>query len=372
MKKALNLTSAPLSSYLSYKEDIDSAISRVLNSGWYILGKETSAFENEFSEYIGARYGIGVGSGTEALHLSLLACGIGPGDEVITVAHTAVATAAAIELCGARPVFADIDPGRFTIAPELIEDLITDKTKAILPVHLYGHPADMNEIMRIARCHGLFVIEDCAQSHGAAIGERKTGTWGDIAAFSFYPTKNLGAIGDGGIIVTNSPKLAEKVKLLREYGWKQRYISEMPGLNSRLDELQSAILRAKLPHLDEENVRRKKLAEIYNEVLDHEKILVPHEIGNITHVYHQYVIRVRKRDGLRSYLKELGIDTLIHYPVPIHLQPAYHNDLNSKSGLLETEKACQEILSLPIHPQLTDTQIVQISGFINDFVKTGE
>ncbi len=355
----------PIADYQSYKEEIDVAIKRVLESGWYILGKETASFEQEFSKYIGVQYGIGVGSGTEALHLSLLACGIGPGDEVITVSNTAVATVAAIELCGAKPVFVDIGPESFTMDPELIENAITKDTKAVLPVHLYGHPADMKEITKIAREHNLRVIEDCAQSHGADIEGKRTGTWGDIAAFSFYPTKNLGAIGDGGMVVTDRQELAENVKLLREYGWKQRYISEIPGLNSRLDEMQAAILRVKLPHLDDENCRRQQIAHLYNNLLSSSGVTIPVEKKNVRHVYHQYVIQTQKRDELKKYLKGYGIDALIHYPVPVHLQPAYKK-LSGRS-LIVTEQVCKTILSLPIHPQVTDRQVEQISELIVNF-----
>lgn len=253
--------------------------------------------------------------------------------------------------------------------PKLIENSITKQTKAILPVHLYGHPADMKEITSIARAHSLLLIEDCAQSHGAVIDGKKTGTWGDVASFSFYPTKNLGAIGDGGVIVTNNKEIGEKVRLLREYGWRQRYISEISGLNSRLDELQAAILRVKLPHLDEENVCRRKLAHLYNELLQNSGLITPVEKKGVQHVYHQYVIKTQQRDDLKAHLKKYGIDTLIHYPVPIHLQPAYQKTTDVHNNLVLTEEICKTILSLPIHPQLTEEQIGQISEIIIDFVK---
>ena len=368
----LKIINYPAADYLSYKDEIDAAINRVLNSGWYILGKETAAFEQEFSNYIGARYGIGVGSGTEALHLSLSACGIGPGDEVLTVSHTAVATVAAIELCGAKPKFIDIDDQSFTLAPELIEGAISDHAKAILPVHLYGHPANLKEIIKIAREHDLYVVEDCAQSHGADFEGKRTGAWGDVSAFSFYPTKNLGAIGDGGMVLTNDPELREKIVMLREYGWKQRYISEIAGLNSRLDELQAAILRVKLPYLDKENTRRRKLASLYNDMLKESGVVTPQEKGKVKHVYHQYVIKTQKRDELKIYLKNYGVEALIHYPVPIHLQPAYKRLSTPNNYLTVTEDVCNKILSLPVHPQLSEQKIVQISELIIQFIRESQ
>jgi len=256
-----------LLSYQEHKEEIDAAISRVLESGWYILGEEVRSFEKEFSKYIGVNHGIGVGNGTDAITLALKACGIGPGDEVITVSHTAVATVAAIELSGATPVLIDISPDTYTLDPDHLKEAITPKTKAVLPVHLYGHPADMDRIIPIAEEHDLYVIEDCAQSHGSIHHRKKTGSLGDIAAFSFYPTKNLGAIGDGGMVVTDDANLAEQVRLLRQYGWKERNKSSIPGLNSRLDEVQAAILRVKLQYLDSENLRRRSIANIYKQRL---------------------------------------------------------------------------------------------------------
>ena len=363
--KGLTVSSAnPLASYLVHKDEVDAAIARVLSRGRYILGEEVAAFEQEFARYIGVQFGIGVGSGTEALHLAMRACAIGSGDEVITVAHTSVATVAAIELCGAKPVLVDIDPQSFTIDPNRIESAITSRTKAIIPVHLYGHPADMQVVVTIARHRRLYVIEDCAQSHGAVYQDRKTGAWGDIAAFSFYPTKNLGAFGDGGIVVADNPELAERARLLREYGWRQRYISEIPGLNTRLDELQAAILRVKLRYLDDENSHRRKLAQLYNTLLSSTDLVLPKEKGNVCHVYHQYVVRSQRRDALKAYLKKQGVDTLIHYPVPIHLQPAYRGRLGDNGHVPYTEQVCQEILSLPIHPQLSKQQVRWMSELI--------
>ena len=358
------LPSNPKANYLAHKEEIDAAIAHVLDSGWYILGQEVTAFEKEFAAYIGVRFAIGVGSGTEALHLALRACGIGAGDEVITVSHTAVATVAAIELCGAIPVLVDIDLDTYTINPNQIESAITQRTKAIIPVHLYGHPADIESIVNVARHYELRVIEDCAQSHGAVYKGRKTGTWGDIAAFSFYPTKNLGAIGDGGMVVTSDPELAERMRLLREYGWRQRYISDLPGLNSRLDELQAAILRVKLRYLDEKNRRRQALAEIYDQSLSVTHLTLPMCIPGTSHVYHQYVVRSEHRDSLREFLREKGIGTLIHYPVPIHRQPTYQGRLRCAGSMVNTERAAGEILSLPMYPELPSGQARQVAETI--------
>jgi dTDP-4-amino-4,6-dideoxygalactose transaminase len=330
---------------------------RVLESGRYILGREVASFEKEFADYLGIPHAIGVASGTDALHLALRACGAGPGDSVITVSHTAVASAAAIDLCGATPVFVDIAPNSFTMDPDCLEDAIRgykgNRLKAIVPVHLYGHPADMSAILEIADRHDLRVIEDCAQSHGSAFRNKKTGTLGHIAAFSFYPTKNLGALGDAGMVVTGDPDLAKKVRLLREYGWEERYVSKVPGLNSRLDEIQAAILRVKLPHLDEENISRRKIAETYHSVLAASGLILPSVDPEATHVYHQYVIRVENRDSLRTHLRGKGIGTLVHYPVPVHLQPAYAGRLFEKPSLLRTEEAAKQVLSLPMYPELT-------------------
>lgn len=346
------LCANPKAQYLSYKDEIDAAISRVLDSGWYILGKEVELFEEEFADFIGVKHGIGVGSGTEALHMALVACGIGPGDEVITVAHTAVATAAAISLAGATPAFVDIEPENFTIDPNCIQEAITPKTKAIIPVHIYGHPADMDSIMRIAQEKGLNVIEDCAQAHGAKYKGQRVGSIADMGCFSFYPTKNLGAIGDGGMVVTNNSELAEKTRLLREYGWKERFVSSSEGWNSRLDEMHAAILRVKLKHLDEDNQNRVKLAEQYLEDLQDLPLGLPKREDNCTHVYHLFVIKTDNRKALQDYLEEKGISTSIQYPVPIHLQ-GYYMSLAKNISLRVTEKLAKEILSLPMYPELS-------------------
>jgi dTDP-4-amino-4,6-dideoxygalactose transaminase len=361
------LCSNPQAQYLAHKNEIDAAVSRVLNKGWYILGAEVTAFEAEFSAYVGVTYGIGVGSGTEALHLALMACGIGNGDEVVTVSHTAVATVSAIELTGASPVFVDIDPASFTLDPDKLEDAITSRTKAIVPVHLYGKPAELDPILEIARRHEVRVIEDCAQAHGAKYKGQRVGSFGDMGCFSFYPTKNLGAIGDGGMVVTDNSELAERAMLLRQYGWADRYVSSITGLNSRLDELQAAILRVKLPHLDADNAKRVGLADLYNDSLSGTRLTLPQRRGQVDHVYHLYVVRSRQRDDLQSFLKSKGVGALVHYPVPIHLQPAYLNRLRGSESLPETERAAREVLSLPIYPELSESQAQKVISEIRAF-----
>ena len=359
----------PKASYLAHKDEIDEAIHRVLDSGWYILGQEVAGFEKEFAAYIGVGNAIGVASGTDALEIALRSCGIGPGDGVITVSHTAVATVAAVELAGAIPILVDIDPCTYSMDPNRLEDTIKQqgagRLKAIIPVHLYGHPADMSAIMDIAGRHGLSVIEDCAQSHGAAIGDRKTGTWGHLSAFSFYPTKNLGALGDGGAVVTNDPALAERLRQLREYGFRNRYVSHLSGMNTRLDELQAAILRVKLQYLRTENARRLQIARIYGASLSGTTLVLPQLHAQVDHVFHLYVVRSTHRDGLKAFLKENSVGTSIHYPVPVHLQPAYHGRaVIGRGGLEHTEQVCREILSLPMYPQMTDEQVQRISHLI--------
>ena len=359
----------PKANYLAHRTEIDAAIGRVLESGWYILGEEVAAFEEEFAAYIGVRCAVGVASGTDALEIALRACGIGPGDAVFTVSHTAVATIAAIERVGAAPLFVDIDPITLTMAPNYLEDAIKahnsnssqlstiGSPKAIIPVHLFGHPADMPAILGIAQRHGLYVIEDCAQAHGAALRGRKVGTWGNLAAFSFYPTKNLGALGDGGMVVTNDQGLDERVRLLRQYGWRERYVSQIPGLNSRLDELQAAILRVKLRYLDEENERRQSLARMYNALLADTALVLPEVHPDAVHVYHQYVVHLPQRDALRECLRQKGIGTLIHYPLPVHMQPAYRGRLPDIASLEQTEEVSQQVLSLPMFAQLSEEQV---------------
>ncbi len=362
---------SPKASYLARKEEIDAAIAKVLLSGSYILGREVAAFEKDFAAYIGVANAVGVANGTNALQLALRACGVRPGDCVITVSHTAVATVAAIELTGATPVLAEIDPVTFTLDPKSIEEIIQNlpagRLKAIVPVHLYGQPANMQAILNIARKHSLLVVEDCAQSHGAMFQGKKTGSFGDLATFSFYPTKNLGAIGDGGIVVTDDPSLARQVRLLREYGWQERYISYFSGTNSRLDELQAAILRVKLKYLDQDNRRRQSIARWYNSALAESALSLPQTSPGATHVFHQYVVRTEKRDDLKAYLGHHEIGTLIHYPVPIHKQPAYAEKLPAVVGLKQTEAIAAQILSLPMYPELTDDQVEIVCKFVTSW-----
>jgi dTDP-4-amino-4,6-dideoxygalactose transaminase len=358
----------PHAQYTSQKVEIDAAISRLLASGMYILGDEVRAFEKEFAAYLGAREAIGVGSGTEALHIALVACGVGRGDEVITVGHTAVATVAAIELAGATPVLVDIDPEHCTLDPELLDRAITRRTKAVIPVHLYGQPADLDAILSIARAHGLRVIEDCAQCHGAMYGDRRAGTLGDLGCFSFYPTKNLGAIGDGGAIVTSDSSLAERARLIREYGWAERYVSHIPGWNSRLDPLQAAILRVKLTRLDDDNARRQAIAERYDSGLADAGLVLPRRRVGSTHVFHLYVVRSEDRAELQSFLRDRGIGTLVHYPVPVHQQPAYATRVRvPHGGLRETERTAREVLSLPMFPELGQDEVRAVISAIRVF-----
>lgn len=365
--------SDPKAGYLAHRAEIDAAIGETLASGWYILGGQVNEFERELATYLGAAYCVGVANGTDALQLALRACGVGAGDVVVTVAHTAVATVAAIELAGAVPLLVDIDAQSFTIDPGQVAAAIENYRgpggiKAIIAVHLYGHPAEMAALTEIARRYDLWLVEDCAQAHGAMIAGQRVGSWGDVAAFSFYPTKNLGALGDGGAVVTDDAGLAERVRLLREYGWRERYVSEMAGMNSRLDEVQAAVLRVKLRHLDEENRRRQMIAKAYDELLAGGALSLPMVRDRVTHVYHQYVVQCERRDELRAYLREQGIGTLIHYPVPVHLQPAYRNRVAVMGGALPvTEPAAGRILSLPLFPQLRDEQVARVCAAVQTF-----
>jgi dTDP-4-amino-4,6-dideoxygalactose transaminase len=357
--------------YASIKDEIDAAVTQVFEGGRYILGEQVAAFEDEFASRCGVAHAVGVGSGTAALHLALAACGVGAGDEVVTVPHTAVATVVAIELAGARPVLVDIDPTRYTLDPERLEAAITARTRAVIPVHLYGCPADLDPIVEIARRHNLFVVEDCAQAHGAAYRGRPVGSWGHVAAFSFYPTKNLGACGDGGMVVTDDAELAERVRLLRQYGWRERYVSSsiggVHGLNSRLDELQAAILRVKLRHLGEWNERRRRLARLYSERLAGSGVTLPCEPENTVHVYHLYVVRHPRRDALRAFLREQDVGSLIHYPVPVHLQPAYRGLGYEAGALPAAEAAAREVLSLPLYPELREEEVATVADGVVAF-----
>ncbi len=338
------------------------AIHRVADSGWYILGPEVAAFEREFAAYHDVAHAVGVANGTDAIELALRAGGIGPGDEVITVAHTAMATVTAIESTGAKPILVDIDPKTFTLDPKAAQPAITEHTRAIVVVHLYGGVADLTALKTLAEEHDLLLIEDCAQAHGAEYQGRKVGTIGDLGTFSFYPTKNLGAYGDGGAVITNDDQLANELQLLRNYGQTSRYSHQSRGGNSRLDELQAAILRVKLKHLDHHNRRRREIAALYNENL--RSVINPSVAKDTRHVYHLYVIRDTQRDQLMAELKAKEIGTLIHYPIPIHLQKS-HRDLCLPAGSLpQTEKAASEILSLPLFIGLPDEDILQVCAEI--------
>ena len=354
--------------YQNYKEEIDEAVHGVLNKSNYVLGDEVEKFEEEFSSYCEVKYCIGVDSGTDALFLSLKALNIGLGDEVITVANTFIATAFAISMTGAKPVFVDVNPDTYNIDVNRIEEKITFRTKAILPVHLYGQPADMKPILESAKKYNLFVIEDSCQAHGAKYREKRTGSFGDIAAFSFYPGKNLGAYGDGGAITTNNEDLAEKIKMLRNYGQKMKHNHLIKGFNSRLDTIQAAILRVKLKYLDEWNQRRRENAQKYNELLSGLDVVLPKELGGIEPVYHLYVIQTERRNELLEYLANKEISAGIHYPIPIHLQPAY-KELGYKRGdFLITETLSQKVLSLPMFSTLKDEEIIYICDLIRKFM----
>jgi dTDP-4-amino-4,6-dideoxygalactose transaminase len=339
------------------------AVWRVLDRGWYILGPEVEAFEAAFAAYHGpGLHAVGVANGTDAIELALRATGVGPGDEVITVAHTAVATVCAVERAGAKPVLVDVDPVTCTIDPAAVRAAITPRTRAVVPVHLYGHPADMPALLEVARPANLLVVEDCAQAHGARLGARPVGTFGHLAAFSFYPTKNLGALGDGGAVLTDDPALAGRARRLRNYGQTDRYHHAERGVNSRLDELQAALLGVGLAYLDEHNAERRRLAGRYLNRL--EGVTLSPERPGAHHVYHLFVVRHPRRDWLRQRLHALGVGTLIHYPIPAHLQPAYA-DLGYRPGSLPaTERAAAEVLSLPLYVGLTDAEVDHVCAAV--------
>jgi len=364
----------PRAGYLAQRTAIDAAIARVLEGGAYILGREVVAFEAAFADFVGVAHAIGVGSGTDALEIALRAYEIGSGDLVFTVSHTAVATVAAIERAGATPVLVDVEPGTYTMAPgELVRILQappTGRPAAVLPVHIYGQPAELSALAEIAQGYGLRLIEDCAQCHGALYRGRAVGSFGDVACFSFYPTKNLGALGDGGMVVTNDPALAAALREIREYGWRERYVSARNGINSRLDPIQAAILGVKLRSLAADNVRRQAIAERYDAGLAGLPLALPARRPQTTHVFHQYVIRFADRDALRERLRAAGIATGIHYPVPVHKQPTYDGRLAcGPSGLGVTERAAPQILSLPIYPQLSEESVDCVIGEIRGFFR---
>jgi dTDP-4-amino-4,6-dideoxygalactose transaminase len=357
----------PGAGYRALKAEIDEAVARALSSGWYILGNELGAFETEFAAWLGVQAVIGCGNGTDAIALALRGLGIGAGATVVTVSHTAVATVAAIEMTGATPLLIDIDPAHYTMDADALCTVLETPPpglppiRAVVPVHLYGQPADLDRIVPLCRQHGVALIEDCAQAHGARLHGRRVGTFGDAATFSFYPTKNLGALGDGGAVAVSDPDLASRIAALRQYGWYQHYVSDAVGVNSRLDELQAAILRVKLRHLDDQNARRVQIARAYTGALAGSALLPPRQRDDADHVYHLYVARSPDRDRLQAKLKDNGVGTGIHYPVPVHRQPAYAGRVAlGPSGCRETEAAAREILSLPVYPELTDAEVATV------------
>ncbi|HYA90554.1 MAG TPA: DegT/DnrJ/EryC1/StrS family aminotransferase [Thermodesulfobacteriota bacterium] len=360
------------------KTEILSATQKVYEKGRFILGEEVSAFEKEFSHYCGVRHGVGVGSGTDALYLALKAAGIGEEDEVVTVANSFVATALAISFTGAKPLFIDIDPKTYTMDPNSLELLLKrekikksgQKIRAVVPVHLYGYPADMDSILNIANRYGLLVIEDACQAHGAKYGRRKVGSFGAMGCFSFYPTKNLGGYGDGGMVVTDHHKYDQKLRLLRCYGEREKYHHILKGHNSRLDEIQAAILRVKLKHLDQWNEARRKKAELYTKMLSPSGVICPWEKKGVRHVYHLYTIETGKRDTLQTFLKKKGVETLIHYPIPIPFQRAYRELGYRRGDLPLTNRWSHKILSLPFFPEMEESEMEEVAEGIRSFFKT--
>ncbi len=345
-------------------EDVLARIKEVISKGSFILGDEVQLFEDEFSRYIGTKYAVGVNSGSDAIYLAIKANGIGAGDEVVTVAHTFISTVDAIYRNNAEPVFVDIDESTYCMDTSLLKKKISSKTKAIIPVHLYGHPVDMDPVIEVAREHGILVIEDACQAHGAEYKGKKVGSFGSAGCFSFYPTKNLGGYGDGGIIVTNDEEINEKVRMLRNYGQKEKHHHEFVGINSRLDEVQAAILRLKLNYLDRWNNARRGIALKYKEGLKRKEITVPIEMDYAKHIYHLFVIRSKYRDAIQERLKECNIQTQIHYPTPVHKQKSYVS-AGKQYSLPNTERAVKEILSLPMHPWLTAEEVTEVIDCID-------
>jgi dTDP-4-amino-4,6-dideoxygalactose transaminase len=350
--------------YQTIKSELDAAVIRVLENAQFILGPEVAAFENEFAAYCGAAEAVGLNSGTSALHLALLAAGIGPGDEVITSPFTFVATAAAVVYTGARPVFVDIDSASFNIDVHRIEAAITPRTRAILPVHLFGQPADMDPIMDIARRHGLVVIEDAAQSHGAEYKGRRVGSIGAMGCFSFYPAKNLGACGEGGAVVTNDAAYARQIRLLRDWGCERKYIHQIKGYNYRMEGMQGAILRVKLRHLEDWTEARRAHAARYGELLAGCGVRLPEAMPYARHVWHVYTVRSADRETLRAALQQREIQTGTHYPVPIHLQPAYADLGYARGAFPAAEQAAAEVLALPIYPELSGAQLEEVAAAV--------
>ncbi len=361
-------TASPLAGYQSQRDDIRARVLAVLEGGAYILGPEVAGFEQSFSDYCQVAYGIGVNSGTDALILALKALGIGPGDEVVTVSHTALATVSAVLAAGATPVLVDIDPIHYTLDPAALSDVMTAQTKAIVPVHLYGQAADMDPILEVAVRHGIPVIEDCAQAIGATYKGRRVGSIGDAGCFSFYPTKNLGAIGDGGMVVTNNRQIADRVRRIRQYGWDENRSTDQLGINSRLDEIQAAILAVKLPLLDRNNARRAAIARRYSDSFAGLPITVPVERPESAHVYHLYVVSCEDRDGLRQHLMKHQVLAGVHYPVAAHRHGGYASRVSiSSTGLARTDRLVDRIISLPIYPELTDSEVEQVIAAVNAY-----
>lgn len=355
--------------YESIKGEIDDAISGVIESMQFVLGPEVVKFEEEFANYCQTKFAFGVNSGTSALHLAMLAAGIGPGDEVITVSYTFVATAAAVCYVGARPVFVDIDPDTCNIDVSRIEAAITPRTKAIMPVHLYGNCADMDPILAIAKTHNLLVIEDAAQAHGAEYKGRRAGSMGEMACFSFYPGKNLGAYGEAGAIVTNNEQYADTIRQLRDQGQSEKYFHTMVGYNYRMEGLQGAVLGVKLRHLDDWNAARRKHAAVYRRELADAGLRLLNEHADYNPVHHIFPLFTSQRDELREHLHSNGIATGLHYPIPVHLQPGYRHLGYREGDLPETERACREVLSLPMFPELEDGTVRRITDSVRAFYR---
>ncbi|WP_137178713.1 DegT/DnrJ/EryC1/StrS aminotransferase family protein [Roseomonas sp. AR75] len=357
----------PGAGYRAQRAEIDAAVARALASGWYILGKEGEAFEREYAAWQGAARAIGCANGTDALTLAMRGLGIGPGATVVTVSHTAVATVAAIEMVGATPLLVDIDPDTYTMDPDELVAVLDDPPpglppiRAIIPVHLYGQACDLAPMLKAAAAHGVAVIEDCSQAHGATLGGKKVGNLGHVACYSLYPTKNLGALGDAGVLTTDDAALADRIGAIRQYGWKERYISSDVGVNSRLDELQAAILRVKLTALDAGIARRQAIAAAYDAALADSSMAPPARRADAGHVFHQYVLRTPDRASVMARLRAEGIATAIHYPQPVHLQPAYAGRTPlGPAGCAETARAAGEVMSLPMFPELTDAQVGKV------------
>lgn len=361
--------SNPKAAFATHRAAIEKAVARVLESGWYILGEEVSAFETAFARAMGAAWSVGVASGTDAIEIALRALGVLPADAVLTVSHTAVATAAAIVRAGARPLFVDVERDTYTMSPQSLQAALAQRAKAIVVVHLYGQPADMTALSAIADSAGIPLVEDCAQAHGATIGGRPVGSWGRLACYSFYPTKNLGALGDGGAVAGRDPALRERVRLIREYGWRERYVSAMYGVNSRLDPLQAAVLNAKLPALEADNGKRRHLASRYDALLEGAAVRRPARRAGAAHVFHQYVIECERRDALQAHLKERGIVSLVHYPRAVHQQPAYADAALRAVPLPNTESAVERILSLPMYPELTEEEVAGVAREIRRWAR---